>query len=614
MAIDIKKKVRPVRSRSYLNKDFDGFRSELLRYARTFFPDRINDFSEASLGGLLLDLASHIGDVNSFYLDHQFNELSVETAVESKNIERHIRAAGVKIAGASPAVVDVMFYIEVPAELSGNTYIPKTSALPIIQAGTKIKSNSGIIFDLTEDINFTDTDANGDLLASYQLSSKNSNGTPASFILFLSGLCISGASTSQTFSIPNQFVPFRTVTLSKENVTEISRVTDSEGNEFYEVDSLTQDVVFKGILNVDEDGTLVKENMEIVPAPYRYVSEMSVQTGLTTLRFGSGQATSIDDDIIPDPSELSLPLYGKQTFSRFSIDPGQLLQTQTLGISPVNTTLTVVFRHGGGLSHNVAASTIKSVQTLLISFPGNPTNIIASQVRASINILNSLAAAGGENAPTLDDLKLKVPSARNAQSRIVTREDLLSRVYTMPSNFGRVFRAGVKSNPNNPLATQLFVISRDVNSNLILSPDALKKNLRTYLNQFRLISDAIDILDTRVINMKVSFNIVVDPSANKSSVIQSVISSLKQYFDIKNFQIDQPIMTSDVMNIIINNVGVVSIIDLKFTNLRGTVQEKIYSDASFNVSANTKKGIIIGPPGSIFEIKYPDFDIVGVAS
>jgi len=614
MAIDIKKKVRPVRSRSYLNKDFDGFRSELLRYARTFFPDRINDFSEASLGGLLLDLASHIGDVNSFYLDHQFNELSVETAVESKNIERHIRAAGVKIAGASPAVVDVMFYIEVPAELSGNTYIPKTSALPIIQAGTKIKSNSGIIFDLTEDINFTDTDANGDLLASYQLSSKNSNGTPASFILFLSGLCISGASTSQTFSIPNQFVPFRTVTLSKENVTEISRVTDSEGNEFYEVDSLTQDVVFKGILNVDEDGTLVKENMEIVPAPYRYVSEMSVQTGLTTLRFGSGQATSIDDDIIPDPSELSLPLYGKQTFSRFSIDPGQLLQTQTLGISPVNTTLTVVFRHGGGLSHNVAASTIKSVQTLLISFPGNPTNIIASQVRASINILNSLAAAGGENAPTLDDLKLKVPSARNAQSRIVTREDLLSRVYTMPSNFGRVFRAGVRSNPNNPLATQLFVISRDVNSNLILSPDALKKNLRTYLNQFRLISDAIDILDTRVINMKVSFNIVVDPSANKSSVIQSVISSLKQYFDIKNFQIDQPIMTSDVMNIIINNVGVVSIIDLKFTNLRGTVQEKIYSDASFNVSANTKKGIIIGPPGSIFEIKYPDFDIVGVAS
>jgi hypothetical protein len=614
MAVDIKKKVRPVRSRSYLNKDFDGFRSELLRYARTFFPDRINDFSEASLGGLLLDLASHIGDVNSFYLDHQFNELSVETAVESKNIERHIRAAGVKITGASPAVVDVMFYIEVPAELSGNTYIPKSSALPIIQAGTKIKSNSGIIFELTEDINFTDTDANGDLLANYQLSSKNSNGTPASFILFTNGLCISGASTSQTFSIPNQFVPFRTITLSKENVTEISRVTDSEGNEYYEVDSLTQDVVFKGILNVDEDGTLVKENMEIVPAPYRYISEMSVQTGLTTLRFGSGQASSIDDDIIPDPSELSLPLYGKQTFSRFSIDPGQLLQTQTLGISPVNTTLTVAYRHGGGLSHNVAASTIKSVQTILISFPGNPTNIIASQVRASINILNESPASGGENAPTLDDLKLKVPSARNAQSRIVTREDLLSRVYTMPSNFGRVFRAGVRSNPNNPLATQLFVISRDVNSNLILSPDALKKNLRTYLNQFRLISDAIDILDTRVINMKVSFNIVVDPTANKSSVIQSVISSLRQYFDIKNFQIDQPIMTSDVMNIIINNVGVVSVVDLKFTNLRGTIQEKIYSDASFNVSANTKKGIIIGPPGSIFEIKYPDFDIVGVAS
>lgn len=614
MAIDIKKKIRPVRSRSYLNKDFDGFRSELLRYARTFFPDRINDFSESSMGGLLLDLASHIGDVNSFYLDHQFNELSVETAVESKNLERLIRSAGVKITGASPAVVDMTFYIEVPAELSGNIYIPKTSALPIILAGTKVKSNNGITFELTEDINFTSTDTNGDLIANYQLASKNSNGTPASFILFASGICVSGSSTTQTFSIPNQFVPFRTITLSKENVTNIARVTDSDGNEYYEVESLTQDVVFKGILNVDEDGELVKENMEIIPAPYRYISETSVQTGLTTLRFGSGQATSIDDDIIPDPSDLSLPLYGKTTLSRFSIDPGQLLQTQTLGISPINTTLTVAYRYGGGLSNNVASNTIKSLETLLISFPGNPTNIIASQVRASINVQNAFSASGGENAPTLDDLKLKVPSARNAQSRIVTREDLLARVYTMPSNFGRVFRAGVRSNPNNPLATQLFVISRDANNNLILSPDALKKNLRTYLNQFRLISDAIDILDTRIINMKVSFNIVVDPMSNKSAVVQSVISSLKQYFDIKNFQIDQPIMLSDVTNIIINNAGVVSIIDLKFTNLRGTIQEKVYSDASFNVSANTKKGIIIGPPGSIFEIKYPNYDIVGVAS
>jgi len=184
----------------------------------------------------------------------------------------------------------------------------------------------------------------------------------------------------------------------------------------------------------------------------------------------------------------------------------------------------------------------------------------------------------------------------------------------MPSNFGRVFRAGIRSNPNNPLATQLYIISRDKDKLLVTSPDSLKKNLRIYLNQFRLISDAIDILDTQVINMGVSFHVAVDPSANKSTVIQGVISDLKSYFDIRNFQIDSPINMSEVQNIIINSTGVVSVIDLEVTNKTGTIVDREYSDASFNVSANTVKGLVIGDPGTIFEVKYPDVDIVGIAS
>ena len=614
MPFDVKKRLRPVRTRTYLNKDFDGFRKDLLRYAKVFFPDRIKDFSETSAGGMFLELAAYVGDVNSFYMDHQFNELNIETAIESKNIERHIRTAGVDITGASPSIVSETFYIEVPSELSGEVYQPQASALPKILQGSALKANNGTAFELVEDVDFSKTDASGNLIATTQVIATNTDGSPSSYIMSINADCVSGKGATQTFGIPDAFVQFRKITLAQENVTEILSVIDTEGNVYYEVDSLTQDVVFKGILNRNSDNELVRENLELLPAPYRFIKKMSLQTGLTTIQFGAGRADSIDDDIVPDPSELAVPLYGKKTFKRFSVDPGSLLQTQTLGISPINTKIKVVYRHGGGLSHNVVVDNIRTLTKLLITFPGAPSSIIARQVRASIDVRNTSEAEGGENAPTINELRSKVVSFRNAQSRIVTREDLLARVYTMPSNFGRVFRAGIRSNPDNPLATQLFIISRDKNKNLSISPDSLKANLRTYLNQFRLISDAIDILDTQIINISLSFQIATDPNANRYTVVQGINSDLKAYFDIKNFQIDQPISISDVTNIIINTAGVISIVDLKFSNPQNLARSRPYSNNSFSPTSNTFKGLIIGPPGSIFEVKYPEFDIVGSAT
>lgn len=606
-------KTKPARIPSYLSKDFGSFRADLLRYAKTYFPDRIKDFSEASVGGMFLDFAAFVGDNNSFYLDHQFGEVFPETAVEPKNIERHIRDAGIKITGASPAVVSPDVYIEVPAATVNGRSVPKASTLPVITQGSIWQGNNGTSFNLTRDINFAETDDAGELTATLIVGDVDSSGAPTSFILKKSGECVSGVTATQTFRIGSDFVAFRKLTLAHENVTEIVSVTDTDGNDYYEVESLTQDVVFRGIVNRGTDGKLVKEALELIPAPYRYTKTTSVETRLTTIQFGSGRADTLDDDIVPDPSELAIPLYGKRQFSRFSIDPNSLLQTRTLGISPINTTITVEYRHGGGLSHNVAAQTIKSVKTLLMKFPGLPNSTESAQVRASVSIVNEDAAAGGESAPTLEELRAQIPAARNMQARIVTREDLLARVYTMPSNFGRVFRAGIRSNPNNPLAAQLFIISRNAKSELVVSPDTLKKNLIVYLNQFRLISDAIDILDARVVNVSVEFQIVTDPNSNSSLVIQAAISRLKKYFDRKNFQIDQPIVPDEVRDTIYNTPGVVTVADVKFRNMAGTVSERVYSDSTFDVTANTNKGLIVGPPGSIFEVKYPNYDIIGSA-
>jgi hypothetical protein len=611
MSIEIKKKLKKERTRSYLVKDFNGFRAELLSYAKTYFPDQMQDFSEASLGGLFLDMASFVGDNLSYYLDFQFNELNWATAIETENIRRHLISAGVKIVGAAPAVVEVEFFVEVAAELYNNAYRPKATALPIVLQETVLLADNGTTFNLIDDLDFTSTGADGNLKAKILVSSASSAGVPVTYILSLTGICISGTEVAETFSISNTHVPFRTVTLSNENASDIISVTDTSGNRYYEVESLTQDIIYKGILNLSEDKELVKENMELIPAPYRFTVEMDPRTRMTTLRFGGGNADTLDDDILPDPSELSLPLYGKKTFARFAIDPNALLESQTLGIAPKNTTLRVSYRYGGGLDHNVGSNTIRSIDILEINFPRAVSAADANSVRSTIDVKNLYDASGGDEAPNIEALRAQIPMARQMQSRIVSKEDLLARIYTIPSRFGRVFRAGIRNNPNNPLAIQLFILSRNASRNLVVSPDSLKKNLRTYINELRLISDAIDVLDAQIVNFGVKFSIVSHPDANKNIVVQLIIGRLGTALKVENFQIDQPIVIADLMNVIINTTDVLALVDIKITSVNGTIDERRYSDVSFDVNARTFRGLVIAPPGGIFELKYPESDIIG---
>lgn len=600
--------------RSYLNKDFDAFRAELTQYGQIYFKDKINDFTENGLAGLFIEMAAYIGDNMSFYLDHQFNELDIVTAVESSNIERLVRGAGVQIQGAAPSTVDISFYLEAPAQLMNNEYVPKLSSLPIIRAGTILSANTGVKFELYDDLNFGKKDSAGNFIATYSTMKSDGSGNPTSFALKLVGRCTSGISMSESFTIPDTFSPFRTIKLSGKNISEITSIRDSQGRDYYEVSSLTQDTVFKRISNTGYDSDLVSENIEMIPAPYRFVKTTSRRTGSTTIRFGGGSAEGTDDDALPDPSDIALPLYGKKkAFSRFTLDPNKLLLTRTLGIAPRNTTLSVRYRSGGGLSHNVSAGAIKTVSILKTKFASTTSSSTIASVRGSVEANNENSAKGGEAAMTLNELKSAALAFRNSQSRIVTKADLVARIYTMPVNFGRVFRVGVRDNPNNPLTSVVAIISRNSSGKLIVSPDSLKENLREYLNQYRLISDAIDIVDAMVLNIGITYSVVVDSLSNKTLTIQSINSSIKKYMSLDNFQIDQPIVTADLVNIILNQQGVISLVSFDVTNLSGTVNERSYSNESFSIASHTDRGIIVPPPGSIFELKYPDDDVNGSA-
>ena len=605
-------KFRNAIQRNYLARDFDGFRAQLIEYARIFFPDKIQDFSEASLGGLLVDLAAFVGDTMSFYMDHQFNELDYTRATELINIENHLRNAGVKVRGKSPASTNVNFTITVDGTTqSTGLVVPDTTQLPKVLIGTEF-TGGGTTFVTLEDVDFAKTDFIGQLLGTVEVATVNADGSPATFNITRQIPVAAGSLITENVSISNTFIPFRTVTLANADVSSIIGVFDSDGNDYYEVDDLSQDNVFKAV-STDRplDGSFASSNLEIIAAPYRFTTTTSLTTRLTTLRFGSGDGKAVQDDVLSDPADLALPLVGTTTFKKFSIDPKNLLESNSLGVSPRGTTLTITYLSGGGLNTNVAANTITGVSSLQTIFPSSATAAAVTRIRANATVTNPNPATGGDDALTVEELRAKIPSAVNSQNRIVTREDLLARVYTLPAQFGRVFRAGVSPSGDNNLSSDLYIICKDSAGKLAPASDTLKLNLRSYLNEFRLVSESIEIKDAKVINFGVEFTIRVRPNANKIVTVTNVINNLKVLLRTQNFQVGEPIIESDIIFSILNTPGVQALPTLKFRNFFGTVNDVSYSGEVFDLNANLLNGVIVPPRNSIFEVKFPNTDIIG---
>ena len=485
-------KFKNQRQKNYLARDFDGFRAQLIEYARIFFPDKIQDFSEASMGGLLVDLAAIVGDTMSFYLDHQFNELNFARATELPNIETHLRNAGVTVRGKAPASTTVDVTITVDAVSFAGQYSPDTNQLPKIFTGTEFIAKNGTKFVTVQDIDYADVDFLGQLLGSTVIATTNSDGSPATFDVIRNIQVSAGRLVTETFVLSNKYVPFKTITLNND----------------YEVDDLSQDTVFRRVsTQAPIDSSKASASLEVIPAPYRFTVSTSLKTRLTTIRFGSGNGKSVQDDVISDPSELALPLVGTTTFKKFSIDPNDLLRSNSLGVSPTGTTITIEYMCGGGLNTNVGSGAINQLSTLSILFPASATTTQIASVKAGLKVTNLTPATGGDDALSIEDLRAKIPSAQNAQNRIVTREDLLARVYTLPDTFGRVYRAGVTPSIDNTLSSDLSIICRDSDGHLAAASDTLKLNLRNYLNEFRLISESIHVKDASVINFGIEFTI-----------------------------------------------------------------------------------------------------------
>lgn len=614
----ITEKIKKERFRNYLAKDFKTLRGSLTDYISLYYGDKISDFSEASVAGMFLDMAAYVGDSMSYYLDFQFNEMDLETAVDIKNIQKHLRSAGIKAKGATPSTALITISLLIPSRLNiFNEYEPNPDYLPVLRSGTTITSDSSISFELLEDLDFNEVNESGTYKYSFSINAEDldSNGNPKSFIVQREAIFVSGNTVEEEIEIDQLYVPFRTISLSNININEIISVEDSNGNQYYEVDNLTQDVVFKTSVNLEYDSNSTKDVLEIVPAARRFVVENDIQSGLTSLVFGSGDENDHQDTLMPAPEDISLNLFGKRTFTNYSIDTNNLLKTDTLGISPRDTILTIRYRTGGGIEHNVPARSIQNISSFTLDFNSEIPVTIRTQVRNSMTVINNEASSGGESPLTIDELRFIGINAKSLQSRIVSKEDLVARIYTMPSSLGRVFRAAAISNLDNPFSASLFIVSRDDKGDLVRASDTMKKNIKTFINRFRLVSDSIDILDAPVVNFMISYGIVVDKNKNKNSVIQTANTKISEFFSIENFQIGTPILKTDISRVLMSISGIVSIVpdSIKITNLSGVKSGNTYSDFIYLIDDNERNGIIYPPTGGIFEMKYPQYDIKGKA-
>jgi len=604
---DIKNKLKNVRDKNYLLKEFEDYRAELLGYARAYFPTKINDFSESSLGGMLLDFAAITGDALSYYMDHQFGELDPTLVTERDNILRHIRRAGIKSVPPSPSSVEVSFFIEVDASADAsqeNGILLEQTQLITIKTNTVVNS-SATRFTLMNDIDFSDG-----VYDKFIVSERDDNENPTKVIISKRGFCVSGDISTETFSFGTDFTKFPTLTLANSGVTQVLSVLDSDNNEFYEVEFLTQDTVFlKGERSTDNN----VYDLKIKPALRRFIREDNPESGITTLRFGSDNGKDLEDQILKDPADAALPLYGKTYVNKFSIDPASLLRTNTLGLAPRNTTITIRYMHGGGVSHNVTAGDINEITTINVSSPEGATASAVDQVLATLDVRNLEEAVGGTEGFNINELKELIPSHMKMQSRVVNYHDIMARIYTLPAPFGRIHRAAIRNNENAIFSKYLHIICKNSNGYLVQANNAIKNNISKYINEHRLIGDVFEIVDTKIINIAMNLDIKIGVGENTDIVIARVINRIINNLNFGAYNIDQPIILSDIINIVINTQGVTSLLTLpeNLIEIASSSNDinRVYSNNVINLKNNIKEGILYPPEGAIFELKYPSFDI-----
>tara|TARA_B100000900_G_scaffold416278_1_gene450973 strand:- start:5346 stop:7142 length:1797 start_codon:yes stop_codon:yes gene_type:complete len=595
MPQDEKKKI-PI---NYTNREFQGIRRDLEQIAERFYPDSFQDFSEASFGSIMLDSVAYVADQLSFYLDYNVNEMFLDTSFQYSNVLRHGRILGYKTEGRPTTFGSVAMYILVPASTIGIG--PDTEYLPILKRGSRFTSQNGLNFVLTQNVDFSDVQ-NQVVVANVD----STTGAPTFFAVKAYGNVVSGFFKRELITC-GDFERFKRIELNSSNVSEIVSVTDADGNEYFEVDNLSQDIVYREIPN----NNFKEENAPSVMKPFLVSRKFitSLERTRTFLQFGSGNPN--ETDVVADPQKVALDLFGKSYVTDTTFDPTKLTKNQNFGTVPTNTTLEIVYRVTNPTNSNVAAGGLNKVSNSNFEFKDRP-DLVTSKANAVINsleVFNESPITGDVTAPTAGELKRRIFDSFSTQNRAVTQVDYENLVYRMPVKFGSIKRCSVQRDPDSQKRNlNMYVVSEDSFGKLILSSDTIKKNLKVWINQHRMINDTVDIIDPFIINLGVNFVVSSKDGVNKFDLNERCVTALSEKFG-SAFYIGEDINISDMYKELSMVRGVHEVVSVKLVNRTGSSYSGNSIDINKNTSSDGTKVTI--PKNAVVEIKYPDTDIKG---
>lgn len=594
---DDQKKILPI---NYTHREFSSIRSDLLQIAERLYPESFQDFSEGSVGSLLIDTVAYVGDQLSFYLDYNVNESFLDTSYQYANIIRHGRALGYKYGGRPSTYGTVALYVQIPATTAGLG--PDTRYLPILKRGSRFVSSAGLSYILTENVDFSNLQ-----YPTVVSQVDSSTGAPTYYAVKAYGTVVSGRLEQETVKV-GAYERFKRVNLAATNVSEIISVIDAQGHEYFEVDYLAQDMVYKEIVN----SNYKNDNVPSLLKPYLVSRKFVVDKGqfATVLQFGSGKAG--ESNVIADPQSVAMEIFGKNYITDTTFDPTRLSKNESLGIVPSNTTLTVAYRVTNPTNSNAAAGTVNSVSNVMTDFTDADTLSSAkmNDVIASIEVNNETPIVGNVSIPNSDELKQRVYDTFPTQNRAVTQADYENLAYRMPSKFGSVKRVSVQKDPDSQKRNlNMYVISEDQSGKLIKSNDVIKKNLKVWLNQHRMINDTIDILDPYIINLGIEFVVRPTTNADKFIVLDRCTKALTAKFSSVGYYIGEAVYISDIYAELKNVEGVLDVVKVKLVNRTGSD----YSSAGIIINDNLSPdgSYLVVPKNAIVEFKYPSVDIRG---
>ena len=593
---------RPI---NYTSRDFESIKGDLENYAKRYYPTTFKDFSEASFGALMLDLVAYVGDQLSFYADFQANESFLDSAIRYDNVIRLSETLGYKNQGVAKATGQVAIFMLVP--VAANSRAPDLNYFPILQRGTILSGDNGATYTLTSDIDFSDS--NNEITVA---RTDATTGNPTYFAVKAMGQVVSGQQYEEQLTV-GDYQRFLKMSLSRENVTEIISIKDSQGNEYFEVENLSQDVVISQIKNVDSTSReAVPYSMRITPVPRRFVVDFNPDNS-TTIQFGYGSEDNLTGDIIADPADVVLNVNSKPYVTQTTFDPTNLIKTDKFGVVPVNTTLTVVYTAN---TTNVANASVGSVTNIVspnLLFRNRPSlsEAVISTMIGSIEVDNESPILGDTTPLTAEEIKIRAFGTYAAQNRAVTREDYMNLAYRMPTKFGKIKRTSIiRDETSLKRNLNMYVLSEDVNGNLSVPNSVLKENLKVWLDNYRMINDTIDILNGKVINIGVRYEVIPDLDINRFDLLQQCNKAIIDNFLTIKFGIGESVYISDIYKVLNDVPGVTDTKSVELYNRAGGTYSNVVYDIDSNLS-NDGRYLKI-PTDAAAEILLPNTDIVGV--